>query len=54
MSFILFLISLVVFFKTLGYAIYEIKQNKNIKGGISVIVLATISLFLPSIMSIFR
>ena len=54
MSFILFLISFVVFCETLGYAIYELKHTKNIKGGISVIVLATISLFLPSIMSIFR
>ena len=54
MYILIFLISLIIFLETLGYAIYEIKQNKNIKGGISVIVLATISLFLPSIMSIFR
>ena len=54
MYILFFLISFIIFLETLGYAIYEIKQNKNIKGGISVIVLATISLFLPSIMSIFR
>lgn len=54
MYILIFLISLIIFLETLGYAIYEIKQNKNLKGGISVIVLATISLFLPGIMSIFR
>ena len=54
MYILFFLISFIIFLETLGYAIYEIKKNQNIKGGISVIVLATISLFLPSIMSIFR
>ena len=52
MSVLIFLISLLVFCNTIGYAIYEIKDNSNKLGGISVIVVATIALFLPTIMSI--
>lgn len=54
MYILFFLISFIIFLETLGYAIYEIQQNQNKKGGISVIVLATISLFLSIIMNILR
>ena len=54
MYIIIFFISLLVVLKTLGYAIYEIKENSNILGGISVIVISTIVLFLPTIMCMIR
>ncbi len=54
MYILIFLISLLVFLKTLGYAIYEIRENANKLGGIATIVLSTIALFLPTIMYIIR
>lgn len=47
------ILSLFVFFKTLYYGIYEIKQNNKIPG-ISIIVLSVICLILPNIMVFFR
>lgn len=46
MVLIVFLLSIWIFFKTISYGIYEIKENKNKTGGISVIVLAIISLII--------
>lgn len=47
------LVSLFVFGKSLGYALYEIKNNKNKYGGISIICLATIaSIIAPFIFSV--
>ena len=54
MCVIIFLISFIVFLDTLGYAVYEIKQNKNINGGISVIIISIVSLFFPGIMCLIR
>lgn len=47
--FIIFIISLWIFVKTLTYGIYEIKQNSNTIGGITTIVLAALSLILPNV-----
>lgn len=49
MNFILFLIFILIFIETIFYSVYEIKQNDNISGGVSVIVLAIISLVVPII-----
>lgn len=54
MPVIIFLISLIIFGESLGYAIYEIKNNNNRIGGASVIVISIISLILPTIMSVIR
>lgn len=54
MPVIIFLISLLVFIKSISYAIFEIKNNNNRIGGISVIVISIVSLILPTVMSIIR
>lgn len=53
MLILIILVSFFVFGKSLGYALYEIKTNKNKCGGISIICLATIaSIIAPFIFSI--
>ena len=54
MPIIIFLISLIIFFNSIGYAIYEIKNNNNKIAGISVIVVSITSLILPTVMSVIR
>lgn len=49
MEFIVLLISIWIFIRTLSYAIYEIKQNSNTIGGITTIVVAVLALLLPNI-----
>lgn len=44
---IVFILSLFVFFRTLSYGIFEIKQNSNTFGGIVTIVIAVVSLICP-------
>lgn len=46
MLILIILVSLFVFGKSLGYALYEIKTNKNKYGGISIICIATITLII--------
>lgn len=48
------LFSIYIFFKTLSYGIFEIKKNSNTIGGITVIVVAIISLIYPNIMVYIR
>lgn len=48
-SFIVFILSLWIFVKTLTYGIYEIKQNSNTTGGIITFVFAALSLIFPNI-----
>lgn len=54
MPLIIFLISLIIFCDSIGYAVYEINNNNNKIAGISVIAISVISLILPTIMSVIR
>lgn len=54
MPILIFLISLIVFIKSIAYSIFEIKNNNNRVGGISVIIISIVSLILPTVMSIIR
>ncbi len=47
MAFIVCLLSVWIFIRTLSYGIFEIKENSNTFGGIATIVLAVLSLILP-------
>lgn len=49
MAFVVFILCLLVFIRTLSYGIYEIKQNSNTIGGVTTIVIAVISLIVPNI-----
>ena len=44
---IVLILSFLVFFRTLSYGIFEIKQNSNTLGGIVTIVIAVVSLIFP-------
>ncbi|MFR5684378.1 MAG: hypothetical protein ACLUD1_10115 [Clostridia bacterium] len=50
MSFILLIASFAIFFYSVFYAIYEIKKKDNLLGGIFIIVLSCLTVFLPSIL----
>ncbi len=52
MKIIVIILSLYIFFKTLYYGIYEIKQNNQIPG-ISIIVLSVILLIILILVSLF-
>ena len=54
MLIVVFIFSLFVFFKTIFYAYYELKKNKNIVGGIVIILLSLITLILPCYMVYIR
>ena len=49
MILLIFVLSLMIFIKTLSYGIFEIK-NRNKFGGSVVIIVSVISLFFPNIM----
>lgn len=49
MKILVALLSIWIFIRTLSYGIYEIKENSNTGGGITIIVLAVLSLILPNI-----
>ena len=51
MFFTILLLSLFVFFRTLGYAIYEYKHRGNKITGIAIMVLSVIALVAPCIVS---
>ena len=53
MFFIIIIISIWIFIKTVSYGVYELK-GKNKYGGITVIVVATIALILPNVMVYIR
>ena len=52
MIFIILILSIFVFFRTLGYAIYEYKNNSNKTAGIIITILAFVSLLSPCIVVI--
>lgn len=49
MKILVFIISIIIFIRTLSYSIFEIKE-KNKSGGIIVMIVSIISLLLPNIM----
>lgn len=49
MIFIILILSIFVFIRTIGYAIYEYKNNSNKTAGIIITILAFISLISPCI-----
>lgn len=51
---LIFLFSLFIFFKTISYGLYEIKTNNNKFGGIIIIIISIVILFLPSYMLYIR
>lgn len=50
----IFLFSIIIFFKTVLYGIYEIKTNNNKFGGSIIIIISITVLFLPSYMVYIR
>ena len=49
MKLLVFILSIIVFVKTLSYGIFELRE-KNKSGGICVIIISFISLVLPNLM----
>lgn len=49
MGIIVSILTIWIFVRTLSYGIYEIKQNSNMLGGISTIVIAVSSLIFPNL-----
>jgi len=54
MKFLVLILSIIIFIKTTSYGIYELKENNNSTGGITVIAIATASLILPNLVVFFR
>ena len=54
MHFLVFILSIIIFIKTTSYGMYELKENNNKFGGITVIAIATLSLVLPNLVVYIR
>ncbi len=54
MGIVVVLLSVWIFIKTLFYGIYEIKNNSNKPGGITIILVSIISLIFPNIIIYIR
>ena len=54
MFFIILIISIIIFLKTLSYGIYEMKINNNKPAGIVIIFLASIVLIFAPLVTWFR
>lgn len=54
MNYLVLVISIYVFFKTISYGIYEIKKNSNYYGGITIIVIAILCAFYPNLLIYFK
>ena len=52
--FVFFIISIIIFCKTINYAIYEIKVNSNKSAGITIIIMAFIVLIFAPFITLFR
>ncbi len=53
MKFLVIILSIIIFLKTVSYGIYELKNN-NKSGGITVIFIATLALVLPNVVVYIR
>ena len=54
MFFVILIISIIIFCKTINYAIYEIKINSNKSTGITIIVMAFVVLIFAPFITLFR
>ena len=54
MFFVILIISVFIFCKTINYAIYEIKVNSNKSAGVIIIVMAFIVLIFAPFITLFR
>jgi hypothetical protein len=54
MKFIIILLTIYIFLKTIYYGIYEYKDNNNKLAGIFIIIFSFVSLILPNIMIYIR
>ena len=54
MKFLVLILSIIIFIKTTSYGLYEVRENNNKSGGITVISLAVASLILPNLVVFFR
>ncbi len=54
MFFVILIISIIIFCKTINYAIYEIKMNSNKSAGITIIIMAFMILIFAPFISLFR
>lgn len=54
MFFTILLLSIYIFAKTIGYAIYEYRENSNKASAIIIGILSTISLIAPPIITILQ
>ena len=54
MFFVILIISIIIFCKTINYAIYAIKVNSNKFAGITIIVMAFIVLIFAPFITLFR
>ncbi len=52
MFFIVLVLSVFAFFKTIGYAIYEYKENNNKAGVVVIVLLSIITLILPCVITV--
>lgn len=50
MYILVIILSIIIFIKSISYAVFEIKQNSNKIGGITIIAISVISLILPTVM----
>lgn len=54
MATLIIILSIWIFIKTISYGIFEIKNNSNKPGGITIIIISIISLIYPIIMIYIR
>ena len=53
-SVVILIISIIIFCKTINYAIYEIKVNSNKSAGITIIIMAFVVLIFAPFITLFR
>ena len=54
MKILVAILSIIIFIKTTSYGLYELKENNNKTGAITVIAIAIVSLVLPNLVVFFR
>ena len=54
MFLLIIVLSILSFFKTISYGLFEIKKNSNLYGGICLIAISFITLIFPTIMVYIR
>ena len=54
MKFLVLILSIIIFIKTTSYGLYELKENNNKSGGITVIAIAALSSILSNVVVYIR